>query len=166
MRKTLWFAVVSVTMCIGLASTSPVFAGMPRFGKGENKVITQDINDVVGEEIINSEKALRDGSYTLSEGVEGIYNDTKLEDTGTSREKNANYIKGYINYFLGITGLIALLYLLYHGFMAVTAWTDEDQLKKGMEWVKYAGMAILGIAVAWFVVSGLFWLSFIITENL
>jgi hypothetical protein len=160
---------ISFIMCacfLGLLSTSQVFAAMPRFGKGENKVITQKIEDVVGDEVRNSDSVLRDGSYMLSEGVEGIYNDTKLEDTGTSWEKNANYIKGYINYFLSITGLIALLYLLYHGFMAVTAGTDEDQLKKGMEGVKYAGMAIIWIAVAWFVVSGVLWLTFIITENL
>lgn len=160
--------IVSISLVFAvLLSTNQTFAtGMPRFGKGDNKVITQDINDVVGKEVLDSEQVLRDGSYTLSKGVEGIYNDTKLEDTATSWEKNANYIKGYINYFLSITGLIALLYLLYHGFMAVTAGTDEDRLKKGMEGVKYAGMAIIGIGVAWFVVSGLFWLSFIITENL
>lgn len=158
--------VISLGLAVVSCPQQIFAAGLGWFDGGNNKVITKDINDVVGKEIIDSEKVLRDGSYTLSDGVKGIYNDTKLEDTGTSREKTANYVKGLINYFLSLAGLVALLYLLYHGFLAVTAGTDEDQLKKGMQGVRYAGMAIIWVGVARFLVSGILWLTFIITENL
>ena len=54
--------------------------------------------------------------------------------------------------------LVALVYLIYHGFLIMTAAGDDTQYKKGLAGIKYAAIAIAGIGASWLVVSGIFWL--------
>jgi hypothetical protein len=54
--------------------------------------------------------------------------------------------------------LVALLYIAYHGFLTVTAAGDDDQSAKWMEWMRYGAMALIGVALAWFILSLVFWL--------
>lgn len=128
-----------------------------------NTILTQDENDVVGQEVRNSDEPLRDGSFKIGESIDNIYND-QLSDTETSRDKTTRYIKWPINYVLGIVGLVALIYLIYHGFLTVTAWSNEEQQKKWLEGVKYGAIAIIGLGVAWFLLSLIFRLINIVTE--
>jgi len=71
--------------------------------------------------------------------------------------KVLDIIKKIINiYILWLLALVALAYLLYHGFLIVTAAGDETQYKKGLSGVKYAAIAILGIGTSRLVVSWIF----------
>jgi threonine/homoserine/homoserine lactone efflux protein len=40
-------------------------------------------------------------------------------------------IQNVINYALGLLAVIALVYLLYHGFLIATAGNDDSKAKKG-----------------------------------
>lgn len=53
-------------------------------------------------------------------------------------------------------GLVALVYLIYHGFLIVTATGDDTQYKKGLKGIKFAAIAIAGIGASWLIVSGIF----------
>jgi hypothetical protein len=63
---------------------------------------------------------------------------------------------------LGLLGLVALIYLIYNGFLILTAAGDEAQYKKGLQSVKYAAIALAGIGASWLIVSLIFYgISFI-----
>lgn len=126
-------------------------------------IITDTIDDVRGSKIEDADDPLRDGSYAVGEGVEDIYNDEQT-DTQWSWDKTLRYIKGPVNYFLGIVGLVALIYLIYHGILTLTSGSDENQQKKGLEGVKYAVIAIAWLGVARFILSLIFWLINLVTN--
>lgn len=67
-----------------------------------------------------------------------------------------NVIKGAINWMLGILALIALIILLYGGFLMVTASGDEDKYNKGFTILKHAAIGLIMIGVARFVISIIF----------
>jgi len=67
-------------------------------------------------------------------------------------------IKKIINYALWMLSLVALIYLIYHGFLILTAAGEEEQYKKGLKGIKYAAIAIVGIGASRLIVSFIFWL--------
>jgi len=75
-----------------------------------------------------------------------------------------NVVKGAVNRVLGILALIALIILLYGGFLMVTSAGEEEKYKKGFTILKHAATGLLLIGVAWFVVSIIFWLANQITN--
>lgn len=135
------------TLCMRLALKWLVLGGMissvllgsfgfafERFGNSD-EVITNDIDDVVGDDIQNSDDPLRDGTEIIAKGVgdaddnDEIYYE-EVTTTKEARTKTANFIKAIINYALGAIGLVALVYIIYHGFLTATAAGNEDQEKK------------------------------------
>ncbi|USN54182.1 MAG: hypothetical protein H6765_06345 [Candidatus Peribacteria bacterium] len=102
---------------------------MPVFVDNDT-VITQKVEEVVGDEIRNSDDPIRNGSYIIGENTKGVYNAEELTDTDKSWDKTLRFVKGIINYALGIIGLVALAYMLYHGFLTLTAGEDAEQVKK------------------------------------
>lgn len=75
-----------------------------------------------------------------------------------AQTKVMNVIKNIINYALSMIALIALVYLIYHGFLILTAAGDDTQYKKGLKGLKYAAIAMGGIGVSRLIVSAIFWL--------
>ena len=69
-----------------------------------------------------------------------------------------NVIRGAINWILGILAFIALIILLYGGFLMVTAAGEEDKYKKGFTILKQAAVGLILIGVARFILSLVFWL--------
>ncbi|MBP7847802.1 hypothetical protein KA013_01085 [Patescibacteria group bacterium] len=69
-----------------------------------------------------------------------------------------NVVRGAINWILGILAFIALIILLYGGFLMVTAAGEEDKYKKGFTILKQAAVGLILIGVAWFILSLVFWL--------
>jgi len=69
-----------------------------------------------------------------------------------------NVIRGWINWTLGILAFIALIILLYGGFLMVTAAGDEEKYKKWFTILRQAAIGLILIGIAWFVVSIIFWL--------
>lgn len=74
--------------------------------------------------------------------------DSKLLDTA----KNA------INWLLGMLATVALVLVLYAGFMMVTAAGDDTKYKKGMTILKQAGIGLVIVGLSWSIVSLIFWL--------
>lgn len=128
-----------------------------------DEVITNEEIDAVGTEIRDSTDTLRDGTELIAEGIGDADNNDKIyfsEVTSTeqSRSKTADYVRALVNYALAIIGLVALLYIAYHGFLTLTAAGDDEKSAKWLEWMRYGAMALIGIAVAWFLLSLVFWL--------
>lgn len=70
--------------------------------------------------------------------------------------KTMGIIKNIINRALWLLSFIALLYLIYHGIIMLTAAGDEWKFKKWLKWIKYAAIALAGIWLSWFIVSFIF----------
>ena len=76
-----------------------------------------------------------------------------------------NVVKGGVNWVLGILALIALIVLLWGGFQMVTASGDEERYKKWFTILKQAAIGLILIGIAWFIVSIIFWLVNITTNQ-
>lgn len=59
-------------------------------------------------------------------------------DSTNTKDAFINVVKGAVNWVLGILALIALVVLLYGGFLMVTASGDEEKYKKGFTILKQA----------------------------
>lgn len=74
-------------------------------------------------------------------------------------------IKTFINWILWILSMIVLVIVLYGGFQMVTASGNEEKYKKGFTILKHAGIWLVVIWLAWFVVTIVFWLLRNTTSN-
>ena len=84
--------------------------------------------------------------------------DTQIATHQNAQSKVMTIIKNIINYALWMVALVALVYLIYHGFLILTASGDDAQYKKGLSGVKFAAIAIVGIGASRLIVSAIFWL--------
>jgi hypothetical protein len=57
-----------------------------------------------------------------------------------------------------VLGLIALIILLWGGFLMVTSAGNEERYNKGRTILQHAAIGLAIIGVAWFIVSIVFWL--------
>ena len=74
-----------------------------------------------------------------------------------------NIVKSFINWTLGLLGLVALVIALYWWFMMVTARDKEEQYTKWRTILKNALIWIVIIGAAWLILSLVFWLIFEVT---
>ena len=135
---------------------------------GDDDIYTTQVDDAInaeknpGEAIINP---IREWSYKVvnaddgSNEIDNIIRGTdEIRDHGDAVDETLALIKRIINYALSIASLIALIYMLYHGFLIVTAAGDDWQYKKGLWWIKFAAIAMLWIATSWLIVSFIIWI--------
>ncbi|MEI6774905.1 MAG: hypothetical protein WCL18_09385 [bacterium] len=54
----------------------------------------------------------------------------KISSHQNAQNKTLDVIKNIINYALSMIALVALVYLIYHGFLMVTAAGEDTQYKK------------------------------------
>lgn len=130
----------------------------------QNYILNENDQQVLNTENIND--PLRDGAYNIIEpqwwtgalsGVVGAW-ESLISSHETAQNKVMTVVKNLINYALWMVALVALVYLMYHGFMILTAAGDEAQYKNGLKWVKFAAIALVGIGMSWLIVSAIFWL--------
>ncbi|MDP2669678.1 MAG: hypothetical protein Q8O99_01345 [bacterium] len=119
---------------------------------------------VAAQTQIDNSKSLfnADGDLGYDGGAENV------NIIGTDKQQQdsfVNVVKAAVNRVLGILALIALLILLYGGFLMVTSAGDEEKYKKGFTILKHAAIGLLLIGVAWFIISLIFWLVNKTTDN-
>ena len=76
-----------------------------------------------------------------------------------------NTLKIAINRVLGLLAFIALLFLLYGGFKILIAGTDDAAVGEAQTIVKNAAYGILFIALSWLIVTFIFYIAGILTED-
>jgi len=133
----------------------------------DDKIAPSDPNNVIDNTALpdeNSEDVLRRWTRDIMWW-------TNLRDPGniqTSEQAQTAmmmYIKNVINYFLALLGFIALVYLLYHWFLMVTAWGNEEKFKKWVQWLKTATIALFWIWLSWLVISLILYIISFITNG-
>lgn len=87
-------------------------------------------------------------------------------DGGTTKKDTfVNVVKGAINRVLGILALIALIILLWWGFQMVTANWDDGRYAAWFTLLKQAAWGLAMIGVAWFLVSIIFFVINLVTQE-
>ena len=76
-----------------------------------------------------------------------------------------NTLKIAINRVLGLLAFIALLFLLYGGFKILIAGTDDAAVGEAQTIVKNAAYGILFIALSWIIVTFIFYIAALFTED-
>ncbi|HKL43923.1 MAG TPA: hypothetical protein VJ892_01445 [Candidatus Absconditabacterales bacterium] len=140
------------------------------FGQGfelgnTSTILNTDMNDAINTDNGGGTigDPIREGAYQIinsNDGdyeVGGIIND-EITDHDTALNNTLGIIIRIINYALGMLSLVALIYLLLHGFMMVTAAGDDAKYKKGLKGIKYAAIALAGIGLSRFIISFIFWI--------
>ncbi|MEI7562240.1 MAG: hypothetical protein WCJ39_00515 [bacterium] len=87
-------------------------------------------------------------------GIVGV--DSQITDHATAKNATLQVVKNIVNYALGLLSLIALVYLIFNGFLILTAGGDDTQYKKGLKSIKNALIAIAGIGASRLIVSAIF----------
>ena len=67
-----------------------------------------------------------------------------------------NVVKSLVNRVLGILGLIALIVVLYGGFLMLTARDSEENYSKWRKVIKAGIIWLIIIGIAWFILSLIF----------
>lgn len=105
---------------------------------------------------VTSDNPIRDGMYwTINNdpsSVQGVIDD-KIETHSWALDSTMNLIQIIINYSLGILAFIALIYLVYCGFLMLSSAGNDKQYDKGKAWIKVAAIALIGIGLSWLIVS-------------
>ena len=125
----------------------------------QNYILNENDQQVLNTENIND--PLRDGAYNMINSQWSSLSGVVWVNDQISSHQNAqsrvmDVIKKAINYALGLLSLVALVYLIYHGFLILTAAGDDTQYKKGIKGIQYAAIAIAGIGASWLIVSAIF----------
>lgn len=137
----------------------------------ENYILNENPQQVLDTQGIND--PIREGAFQVIDtdpNVSGtgelmgiIGTNEPISDFGTAKNRTMQVVKNIINYTLGFLALVALIYLIYNGFLILTAAGDETQYKKGLKSIQYAVIAIAGIAASRLIVSLIFRLINLIT---
>ena len=93
-------------------------------------------------------------------------NNAGINGLGADQNQGENLlqvVRNFVNWMLGILGMITLIILLYGGFQMVTAAGDEEKYGAGFKILKQAGIGLVFIGLAWFVISIIFFLIGVIT---
>ena len=100
--------------------------------------------------------------------VKTVVEDGGINLAGTEKDQDGNLIdaiKWFINWTLGILGLIAVIILLRWGMKMVLAAWNEESYTKWFTIVKNAALWLVIIWLAWFIASILFWLTNLLAED-
>ena len=78
---------------------------------------------------------LREGIFKAVESDDGteinnILNTGKITTFDDAEMGTLDIIKSFVNYALGLVSFVALIYLIYHGVMIITAAGDDSKYKK------------------------------------
>lgn len=90
--------------------------------------------------------------------------DTEITDYTDALGKVLHVIQNVVNYALWILSLVALIYLIIHWLMIMTAAWDDGKMKKWLKWVKNAFIAIAWIGLSRIIISFILWLINYFTE--
>lgn len=128
----------------------------------ENYILNENEQQVLDAEDIKD--PLRQWAYNVISPewwstLSGVVSaDQEISSHIVAQNKVMDVVKNIINYALWMIALIALVYLIYHGFIMVTAAGDDTQYKKGIKGIKYAAIAMVGVGMSRLIVSAIFWL--------
>lgn len=128
---------------------------------GFSDYVNKDSSDVV--DTTNIVDPIRDWAWNIIESGSSkvdwiIGSDTKIKNHDDALKRWLSLVQNVMNWAIGLLWFVALVYLLYHGFLVLTGAWDEEKTKKWWKGLKIAATAIVWIWLSWLFVSFIFWL--------
>lgn len=129
-------------------------------------IYNQNINKAINTDDIDN--PLRDWSFMIIDNTDTrenneaanavwwIVNVWAITEYNEAKNDVMKIIKNIINYALWLLSFIALIYLIAHWFMILTAAGDDAKYKKWLKGIKYAAIALWWIGVSFFIISFIF----------
>ena len=143
-----FFASFSVNA--GLTPPPSSFSETPQF-------FNKDINKVIDQTISASTNPIRDWAKDISDKLKlADENGAKIDNFNTALDTVWWTIKNIIDYLLWFLAFVAIIYLLYYGYILLFNASDDASTKKAYTWVRNAARAIIGIWISWLIVSAAF----------
>ncbi len=141
-------------MMTGLVATVSTFFAVSAvtFGYSYYDKLTQDDQSVVVTNDISGDP-LRHGASNPNNGINGLYSRGTITNFLQAQNDTIAFIQNIINWALSIVGLVALIYLLYNGFLMVTAAGDDGQFKKWAKALRTSAIALIWLGVSAFIVN-------------
>lgn len=103
-------------------------------------------NDITGD-------PLRQGASNPNGWINGLYSNGNITTFLQAQNDTVAFVQNLINWALGLVGLVALIYLLYNGFLMITAAGDDGQFKKWAKAARTAVIALIGLGVSALIVN-------------
>ena len=145
--KQLWiiaFSIVSVFV-INLWYCLPTWQPIQTPFEAESSPIIDD------KEIEN----INEWWKTFSDKLEWILRLPQKNDYATSLWYVTSLIQISINWLLWILAFVALVYMLYCGFLVFSSWSDDKNASKGKKWISTAAIALAWIWLSWLIISAM-----------
>lgn len=92
---------------------------------------------------------------TFSNKLEWILHLPQKDDYTTSLGYITSLIQISINWLLWILAFIALVYMLYCGFLVFSSGSDDKNASKGKKWISTAAIALAWIGISWLIISAM-----------
>lgn len=99
------------------------------FFDNTSSVYTRDQQDAVKTDDICATDPLRCGMDNPGSRIQGLYYNGPISTVYEAQNQTLGYVHNIINWALSLLGLIALCYLVYHGFNIVLGVGDEAKTK-------------------------------------
>ena len=140
-----------IGIIIGLFSFQIGF-GLEFFDNLRN-VYTKDITAVV--QTSGLDNPLRDGFGTIATGIQWLVTGD-ISSTVAIQKTTFGAVQSVINILLSFLSLVALIYLIYHGYIWLLGATSDDASKKSYAALQNAVWAIGWIGLSRLIVTTLF----------
>ena len=124
-----------VVICLLSTWMGSAFAGFFDFGNNENDHIPY---------------CVQSGDCTIDKGTEVVKNN--VNSIQTNRSFSA-YVQDIIVYLLGFLALVAVIYIIYAGFLVLTAGADTKKVDEAKTLIKNALTGLILIFLAYSIVS-------------
>lgn len=106
---------------------------------------------IEGEEITKIDEWWK----TFSDKLGWILQLPQKEDYPTSLWYVTTLIQVLINWLLWILSFVALVYMLYNGFLVFSSGSDDKNASKGKKWISTAAIALAWIWLSWLIISAM-----------
>lgn len=146
----LWFY-FSYTPCLWLSDWSPRLPDI-------NSDSTTKVNN-------NPTESIDQWSHLISEKLKWILQLPKPETYNTWLWYVLALIQIAINRLLWMLALVALIYMIYCGFLVLTAWFDEKKASTGKKWISTSAIALAWIGLSRLIVSAIIRFITVMTDK-
>lgn len=163
-KKIIVWSILCIWVVLGMGQVSAQLD----FIDTDSPNITRNQDDVVNIDTIDG-NPIREWTRLPVQSPDG-QNDIGIIDQGEIQTyeqwqlQTIAFVRNIINYFLGLLGLVALVIFIVAGFRTVTAWDDDSQYQNAIKDVRRVWIALLGIALSWFIVSFIFYVVGLIVQ--
>lgn len=161
LHRTFWVLVIATIPFMGSAQLSTPNINTTILNKNLDSVVNTNLWDDPLRDW--AARIINDGTNSV-DNIIGSDQPSSIGSFWNAKNRVINIINTITNYALGLLALTALIYLLYHGILMVTAAGDEERYNKWLNGIKYASIALAGIGLSWLIISLIFYIiDFIIS---